>query len=226
MTKKGEIIHFGKYKGQPVEVLQEDAKYRDWLMAQDWFREKFADTYTLIVNNFRETAETPEHNALQAKFTDDGWVKRFAEKVAFGGLDFTKWVESQKWGALHTRDWWLKPAQVDAIESAGVEDLAVSVESVAYEVSGADVRVEWRMNSPHHKWSIENGKTLVECKPVVGDDYPGVLRQMQKSGSKVLLIGAGGYTGTGATLGQVQKIFAASKIRIMFARHVDQPNLP
>jgi hypothetical protein len=49
---------------------------------------------------------------------------------------------------------------------------------------------------------------------------------MQKSGSKVLLIGAGGYTGTGATLGQVQKIFAASKIRIMFARHVDQPNLP
>jgi hypothetical protein len=32
----GELVPFGKYKGQPVEVLMADADYRDWLMPQPW----------------------------------------------------------------------------------------------------------------------------------------------------------------------------------------------
>ena len=63
-----ELITFGKYKGQPVEVLANDKKYTDWLMAQEWFRTGHVQLYNLIVNNFCEPSDTPEHNRMQADF--------------------------------------------------------------------------------------------------------------------------------------------------------------
>src|SRR6516225_4197283 len=79
MTDKSpKIVPFGKYKGQPIEVLREDRSYLDWLSGQDWFRERYAGIYTLIVNNFSEVSETPDHNALQVLFLDDDFCARFA----------------------------------------------------------------------------------------------------------------------------------------------------
>lgn len=75
------IINFGKYKGQPLEVLQNDKQYTDWLMGQDWFRDRYQGMYTLIVNNFGAPAETPEHNALQALFLDNGLCENLARKM-------------------------------------------------------------------------------------------------------------------------------------------------
>lgn len=72
----GEIIPFGKYKGQPIEAAVQDRQYVDWLTAQPWFKERFGNLYTLIVNNFQEPAETPVHNALQAKFLNLDLVGR------------------------------------------------------------------------------------------------------------------------------------------------------
>jgi hypothetical protein len=71
------IVPFGKYKGQPVEVLAQDRPYLEWLSAQPWFRERYASMYTLIVNNFTEASETPDHNALQVLFLDDAFCLRF-----------------------------------------------------------------------------------------------------------------------------------------------------
>lgn len=76
------IVPFGKYKGQPVEVLAQDKEYCDWLAGQDWFRTRFTAIHTLIVNNFGAPAETPDHNALQANFTDKEFAKRFAFAVS------------------------------------------------------------------------------------------------------------------------------------------------
>jgi uncharacterized protein (DUF3820 family) len=41
---------FGKYKNQPVQALRQDRRYADWLMAQDWFREKYPKLVQIIVN--------------------------------------------------------------------------------------------------------------------------------------------------------------------------------
>lgn len=68
------IVPFGKYKGQPVEALAVDKQYVDWLTAQPWFREKFQPIYNVVVNNFGAPSETPEHNAMQALFLDNGYV--------------------------------------------------------------------------------------------------------------------------------------------------------
>lgn len=50
----------------------------------------------------------------------------------------------------------------------------------------------------------------VEVKPVVGDDYPAILRSMKAVKSKQLLVGT--YCGAGATWEEVVKVFALSGI--------------
>lgn len=71
------VVPFGKYKGKPVEALKQDRDYTDWLMKQDWFRDSYPAINQVIINNFGEPARTPEHNALQAKFTNDKFLSDF-----------------------------------------------------------------------------------------------------------------------------------------------------
>jgi hypothetical protein len=77
MADDHKLVPFGKYKGQPVAVLQQDREYCEWLTSQDWFRARYTTIHTLIINRFGEPSETPEHNALQAKFLDKTWRERF-----------------------------------------------------------------------------------------------------------------------------------------------------
>jgi len=53
----------------------------------------------------------------------------------------------------------------------------------------------------------------IEIKPAMGDDYPAVLRQMKASYCNVLYLVS--YTGSGATLDQVKRMFKAAGIRVI-----------
>jgi hypothetical protein len=59
----------------------------------------------------------------------------------------------------------------------------------------------------------------IELKPVIGDDYPAVLRQMKRTDSTVLFVGE--YRGQGATEEQFVKTMASAGIRVVFARDVE-----
>ncbi len=83
------LVPFGKYKGQPIEVLVNDRQYLDWLTAQPWFRERHENLYTIIINNFAEPSETPEHNKLQAKFLDNNFCLKCI-KLAYTNLPIEK----------------------------------------------------------------------------------------------------------------------------------------
>src|SRR5215831_20693430 len=65
-----DVVPFGKCKNQPVEVLEHDPDYCNWLMEQAWFVERYPAIHTVIINNFGEPSETPEHNALQIRLLD------------------------------------------------------------------------------------------------------------------------------------------------------------
>lgn len=65
MKNQNVIVPFGKYKGKPIDVLAQDYEYCDWLLQQGWLQEKYGNVYTIIVNNFGEPTETPEHNKMQ-----------------------------------------------------------------------------------------------------------------------------------------------------------------
>jgi hypothetical protein len=67
----GEIVPFGKYKGQSVEALAADRDYCDWLLAQPWAKDKLRSVYNIIINYGAEPQDTPEHNALQLQFLDE-----------------------------------------------------------------------------------------------------------------------------------------------------------
>jgi hypothetical protein len=169
-----EIVPFGKYKGQPIETLQQDRAYCDWLVGQDWLQTRFPELRTIIINNFWEPDETPEHNALQAMFLDNRIA--LALIVAFYPEDSSQWRRDN-----------------------------VRVE---FEYRGIDV--------------IINGCIGIELKPTLGDDYPAVMRKMNSrriTDKNALVIGA--YTGIGATLDQVRRMFAASGIRVLMVSEIE-----
>lgn len=240
------MIPFGKYKGQPVEALAQDREYCDWLLTQDWFRTRFTAIQTLIVNNFGEPNETPEHNALQALFTDNAWVVAFVRYLY--GKKLSSRFEEEKRDAIASCDSntqrlkeelksqdqniefysrpeysgsgrWKETAiaarqeiveKIEAITKRrqfmeGLTAPQVKVDQVYYEVEGADVVIE-----PSLAHFSGLGVLRIECKPIVGDDYPAILRQMKVNKCKVLLIGDGGYRGVGATLEQVKQIFRSA----------------
>ena len=66
------VVPFGKYKGRSIVELQHtDPGYLQWLVAQDWFREKFITLHQTIINHGGEPSETPKHNWYQALFLDE-----------------------------------------------------------------------------------------------------------------------------------------------------------
>ena len=76
-AQRPQVVPFGKYKGQPLEALAADREYLTWLQGQSWFRERYQQIYALIINNFGEVADTPEHNAMQVLFLEDDFCAQF-----------------------------------------------------------------------------------------------------------------------------------------------------
>jgi uncharacterized protein (DUF3820 family) len=77
-------------------------------------------------------------------------------------------------------------------------------------------RNDWREWRSVVGWQTEHN---IEIKPVIGDDYPAVLRQMKRTGADVLFVGE--YTGQGATEEQFVQTMATAGIRVVFAREVE-----
>lgn len=136
-----EIVPFGKYKGKPVETLRADRDYADWLTAQPWFRERFTGLFQIIVNNFGEPSETPEHNRLQARFLDDGFCRAL--------LVALKWQPAaapQQFIREHMRDEYglitrLKK-EVDR-KSAAIDDLRQGIVDLQKELENPAYRADW-----------------------------------------------------------------------------------
>jgi hypothetical protein len=208
---KPNILPIGKYKGRPVEeVLIDDPQYLQWLCGQDWFRAKFVNLYQVIINRGAAPEETPEHNALQVKFLDDEFCERFLcylvpDAVSDSDAEF----------------------EVDGVD-------VLMQTSVLYNEIPASARRFFRFyvvdanggerfigkDIDPREWATPIfGAVAIEIKPIVGDDYPAVLRQMKANGSGVLLVER--YTGTGATREQFIKTFATASIRVVFLEDVE-----
>lgn len=226
-----EIVPFGKHKGKPLDALLDDREYLDWLLAQGWFQQRYGNLYQVVINNGQEPSETPEHNAMQIKFLDEEYRLKFAYVVfgdrvfAFGCADRARqWVEENS----KTREWefnnWavrsksLITAPLPVFEQDGID--------VAF-----DIFIGIRLSCvPHYHgpwpWpNVDFDKSFnVEIKPSIGDDYPAVLRQIQRNKSKYLLIRA--YNGVGATTEQFVQFFKTQGIQVIFESDVDAVQLP
>jgi hypothetical protein len=80
------VLRFGKHKGRSAaEVLARDPEYVEWVLAQPWFQEKNPQLVQFFVTGGSgEPSETPEHNALQAKFAQDAYCLAAAAMFSAG----------------------------------------------------------------------------------------------------------------------------------------------
>jgi hypothetical protein len=229
-SKMDDVVPFGKYKGQPVVALAQDQQYAEWLVAQPWFRERYATIYNVIVNNFGQVSEdTPQHNAAQALFLDDAFCVSFvktvvpqwpekqmctlidnlSEQMKLGNLD--KWYRNE----LEVAVAWQR-GEIDGTAKVGV-GFETGKTKLAYPDSrwallAVDVLLEVEYKCGEFSFAYQCFR--IEVKPSVGDDYPSVLRQMKRERADTLFIGE--YVGEGVTREQFVKIFNNEGIRVVF----------
>lgn len=199
------VVPFGKYKGQPIEVLAADPKYVEWLNGQGWVKDRHPQFYTVIINNFQEPSDTPEHNALQALFLDDALCMRFLSTVAdmTARRDHFRQLKSKKF------------------EVGGV-DVLLSYDrwppGIQFKAKGQDVKPE-KMPS----LVVYFLKCGIEIKPSIGDDFPAVLRQaqnMRNVDQKCVLFRD--FVATSVTFDQVRSMFSTSGVMIFSLDEVNQ----
>lgn len=166
-----ELIPFGKYKGQPVEQLQSDPDYAKWLIQQPWFADRYSNIRTLVINNYKEAEESPEHNVMQARFLDDYYMYNVL-CAARAIRPFHVWETDTLVPYLRGMKWCNGNGQAGVIfEHEGWDVVAF----MYYDAEGENLPPASRRKS-----SIEWGCRLYfELKPSLGEEFPAVLRQVK-----------------------------------------------
>jgi uncharacterized protein (DUF3820 family) len=239
------VMPFGKYKGQPLETIKNDNGYLEWLTAQEWFRSKFPNIYTIIINNFREPSDTPEHNEMQIRFLNEQYRLKLAY-LLFPDLIFKY---NQSYFDLYVQKFICQVKEKCRNFEEVKESLLkinnaslVKISDVEFEEKGADVFYEVKYGYTHH-FGIEEsnyrsakecfdefwkcGGTLklkIELKPSVGDDFPSILRQMKADKSNILVFRS--YSASGATQNDCTKFFNSQGIKTVLENDIEFVELP
>ena len=190
-----QLVPFGKYKGQPVEAMLSDVGYCSWLSEQPWLKDKFPVVQTLIINNFGEPDETPEHNAFQASFYDEKLVNSFVNRCCINRRDVInaaefairrerKFLEGLKDETeIKERAAIIKEynSYIETARSGNYFDICYSPVS---EECGWDImlKIQEKYDS---SYEIFPRYIFLELKPVIADDFPGVLRQVKNNIERV-----------------------------------------
>lgn len=233
-----DIVRFGKYKGQSVFSLAVDKNYTDWLLSQPWFKSQHQEIYNIVINNFRQPSETPEHNAMQIKFLDETYALKLAYLLEPKIFDCTskqlnKYIADNFSEHLYER---VQRHFKNIYPSYDGKDI-VRISDMKFENS-CDVSYDVCYGfEKYHKnndvWEEYGLGVAIEIKPTIGDDFPAVIRQMNASMKnctcsfllyKCLLVGE--YTGIGATKEQFVQFFSTQGYRVFFESQIDSVELP
>lgn len=227
------MIPFGKYKGQPIEVLQNDPQYAEWIAQQQWAKERYPSIVNIIINKFGENEETPDHNAMQAKFMAKGYCA--AAYLTLGGFQ-PKLIQSPTFKSYELEKQYFLDGSAGDLLLEDFKKLSDLVSGVEFEKDAVDVqfyingiRVElWevratdptpRLNKVTREFEVvKGGHPRIELKPAIGDDYPAVLRQMRNNGSNALVYGE--YTGVGVPEQTFRAFFATQGIRVCAEKEI------
>lgn len=223
------LVPFGKYKGQPVERMIADRDYCEWLAGQEWFRSRYAQIHTLVINYGAEPEETPEHNRMQARFLDDAYCLAVAALVEPRLLEteaelYQRIVQEVTSG----RDWYQRTYRKQCDREWSYGALERAVDEKRFEVKGWDVvylataGYQVFCDSSYEGFAGINRLGIsVECKPSIGDDFPKVMRQMASRpvlGRAVLLVDS--YAGSGVSFDQMRQMMKASGINVVLLSEV------
>lgn len=245
------IIPFGRHKGKPIEVLATDKQYMDWLLSQSWFKENHLTLYNVVINNFRENFDTPEHNKIQIKFLKKEQMLKLAFKIipnlfeensetinkAINRiLDKTedreneyfirslKYPEKENQFGLYTN-------RILSFSKPDFERV-----DVAYTIwQGLRFIYDNRYGGVSEFCHQKVHSFKIEIKPTISDDFPAVLRQMKASmpveksdwqRNRYYILLVGNYTGTSATKEQFIAYFETQGYYVVFEEEIENLILP
>lgn len=192
------VLPFGKHKGSTVaELLTKDPQYAEWIVAQGWVAERFAELHAAILSRGATTDDSPEHNAIQVRFLDEAFraACTFAIKP--------KPSHTSIWSGFSA---WLETSRAEGKFRTQVE----------FEKRGVDVWLYWGAGLDRH-WC--RGICMIEIKPTMGDDFPSVMRQMERLQCDTLVLDE--YTGRAVSAPQLRQMFEANGKRLIFVRDIE-----
>ena len=169
------LVPFGKYKGQPItDLLNGDPSYLEYLKKQEWFR-KYPTVYNIVVNQTITTnnnnSKTPEHNKLQNLFLDNNNVEKLLRFI------YKKF--------RHIKN---IPYEFASCEFEGLFNWDIIISNLSY--TKLQCKCNWDEKKEGECCECKNYEDndveeyqlpdiYIEAKPLMGDDYPCVLRKMK-----------------------------------------------
>lgn len=160
------LVTFGRYKGQPITTLMNDTKYLEYIKQQEWLK-NYPIVYNICVNQTISTSnqnsKTPEHNSLQNMFLEKENVIKLLAKVLYNKKRYTlKKNEHYEF----------------RVEFESKFNWDILIDNIyIYECCNDEPNV------CHGYCATAETKVIndifVEIKPILGDDYPCVLRKMK-----------------------------------------------
>ena len=144
------IISFGKYKDKSVLDLFNDPQYVEWLLQQSWFKDKYSNIYNIVIHR------SDPSNDAQPTPEHNLLQNIFLDQDIC--RRFCKTLCSNNGGSSEVIE------SFDFVKKFNIE---------------FEAKYNWDVIIDY----IRNGsyKTIfIELKPVVGDDYPCILRKMKK----------------------------------------------
>jgi hypothetical protein len=229
LVAENSLVPFGKYKGQPVEVIAEDRQYCDWLLEQTWFVQRYPQLHTLVINNFGEPTETPEHNALQIRFLDDTFraqctalAFQFFRREHAWEHYVSSWTYSRGAASMFLKTPYVAPPGAPKFEYAGMDLLWTTPRwSLVHDC----------LQRPHTTtWETSEQQIAVECKPLIGDDYPAILRFLKNLPARNFqyvwcMVVAGAVHSRAVSLEAIKQFFALSHILLVLVKEVEAVTL-
>ena len=177
------LVTFGKYKGKPISELIADTPYIEWCKQQEWFK-KYPVIYNICVNNTitsKQSSKTPEHNKLQNIFLEGKHIVSFLKYVYNIHMSWFKYKE-QLFMRLDNE---IINSKLGHAEFEGIYnwDVIIDGENICY--CKHKLKCECSKGCSDECFYDNDGRdytvhsTYIEIKPLVGDDYPEILRKMK-----------------------------------------------
>jgi hypothetical protein len=174
-----EVMTFGKYKGRSMFEVAQDRNYVQWLLLQSWFPDRWPDVYKFLVEG-GPTECTPEHNAMQARFLDDAFLRKFVSRLLINVFP-----EGAEWAREEPEfECEVPPCDVKLYAFATNTEFCNWCEKPlrkCFNEDGSWCR-SFYPRSVRSLFRMLERTWFVELKPALGDDYPLVLRKLRGSG--------------------------------------------
>lgn len=195
------IIPFGKHKDKPITELMCDTEYLKWLSLQPWFKEKYPTIYNITINQTinNTQSKTPDHNKIQNMFLEENFCISILDILYKNDIinDFIilyKLVsdDDNKDIIMEIANKYIK--KVDAeFEYKYNWDVVlfpqINFKSIILPIDRKIISSELKtinlykgneegITECKYKKELEY-RICIEIKPILGDDYPSVLRKMK-----------------------------------------------